>query len=94
MLRYLLEEKGVRHVLPTYQVHRDGPYLRIVIPHILPPDWEALRKEVVEELQDDAVDRISIVTPRYSYDRPDREALEQLVRDLALQDAQTHIEWS
>ena len=80
-------------MLSTYEVLRNGPYVRVIIPEVLPPDWRALREEVGGELEDGGVDRVSIVTPHFSYDRTDREALIELLHDLAREGVSTCIEW-
>jgi hypothetical protein len=38
----------------AYELTRDGPYVRVVLPDVLPPDWEALELEVGEEVDDGA----------------------------------------
>jgi hypothetical protein len=30
----------------------DGPYLRVVLPDVLPPDWEALRRDLEPEIEE------------------------------------------
>jgi hypothetical protein len=37
-----------------YELRRDGPYVRIVLPDVLPPDWDTLEREIDEEVQDGA----------------------------------------
>jgi hypothetical protein len=37
-----------------YELTRDGPYVRVVLPDVLPPDWDALEREVDEEIEDGA----------------------------------------
>jgi hypothetical protein len=38
----------------TYELTRDGPYVRVVLPEVLPPDWDALEREIGEEVDDGA----------------------------------------
>lgn len=83
----------MRTVLATYEVKRNGPYLRVVIPEVMPPDWEALRRDLVGELEEGGVTRVSIVTPHFSYDRTDREALSTFLQYLADERVDTCIEW-
>jgi len=37
-----------------YELTRDGPYVRVVLPDVLPPDWDALEGEIDEEIEDGA----------------------------------------
>jgi hypothetical protein len=37
-----------------YELTRDGPYVRVVLPDVLPPDWDALEREIDEEVEDGA----------------------------------------
>jgi hypothetical protein len=37
-----------------YELTCDGPYIRIVLPDVLPPDWDALEREIDEEVEDGA----------------------------------------
>jgi hypothetical protein len=38
----------------TTEITCDGPYLRVFLPDVLPPDWEALRRELEPELEEGA----------------------------------------
>jgi hypothetical protein len=38
----------------AYELTRDGPYVRVVLPDVLPPDWDALDREIGEEIDDGA----------------------------------------
>jgi len=87
------ERKGASQMLSTYQLLRNGPYLRVVVPDVMPPDWGALRKDVLEELEEGGVDRVSIVTPHFFYDRADRESLMELFYDLYREGVAACIEW-
>ncbi|MGH2630404.1 MAG: hypothetical protein ACRDHI_07585 [Actinomycetota bacterium] len=42
------------------EITRDGPYLRVLLPDVLPPDWDALRHELGWEL-DEGVTRVTFV---------------------------------
>jgi hypothetical protein len=46
--------KGVGSMRDAYELTRDGPYVRVVIPDVLPPDWDALAREVSDEVEDGA----------------------------------------
>ena len=37
-----------------YELTCDGPYVRVVLPDVLPPDWDALEREIDEEVEDGA----------------------------------------
>ena len=79
-------------MLSTHEVHRNGPYLRVIIPDVLPPDWGALRKDVKNELDEGGVDRVTIVTPHFSYDQRDRASLISFFYDVS-SGVDTCIEW-
>jgi hypothetical protein len=38
----------------AYELTRDGPYVRVVLPDVLPPDWDALDHEIAVEVGDGA----------------------------------------
>jgi hypothetical protein len=38
----------------AYELTRDGPYVRVVLPDVLPPDWDALERDVADEVDDGA----------------------------------------
>ena len=37
-----------------YEVLRDGPYVSVVLPDVLPPDWDAVRRDIETEIDDGA----------------------------------------
>jgi len=39
---------------------QDGPYLQVVLPDVLPPDWDALRHGV-ESALDDGATRVTLI---------------------------------
>jgi hypothetical protein len=45
----------------AYELTRDGPYLRVVLPDVLPPDWDALEREVSQEVDDGATQVMLLV---------------------------------
>lgn len=50
-------------MLETYQLLRNGPYLRVTLPEVLPPDWNALEADVVLELSEGVVEKATVVAP-------------------------------
>ena len=44
----------------THEISTDGPYLHIYLPDVVPPNWEALRRELEPELEEGA-SRITLV---------------------------------
>ena len=34
------------------EISCDGPYVRVVLPDVLPPDWEAIRRDLESEIQE------------------------------------------
>jgi hypothetical protein len=38
----------------AYELTRDGPYVRVVLPDVLPPDWDALERDLADEVDDGA----------------------------------------
>ena len=45
----------------TSEISRDGPYLRVLLPDVSPPDWEALRRELGPEVDEGATHVMLIV---------------------------------
>ena len=41
---------------------RNGPYLRVTLPDVLPQDWGALMRELRDEA-DDGVERVTVIAP-------------------------------
>jgi hypothetical protein len=44
----------MRSMRDRYELTCDGPYVRVVLPDVLPPDWDALEREIDEEVEDGA----------------------------------------
>ena len=44
----------------THEISTDGPYLHIYLPDVVPPNWEALRRELEPELEEGA-SRVTLV---------------------------------
>ena len=40
----------------SYELRRNGPYLRVILPDVLPPDWTPLARDL--ELELEAVDQL------------------------------------
>jgi hypothetical protein len=59
----------------------DGPYLRVLLPDVLPPDWEALRCELEPELNE-GVSRVTFIVGRCAGIRCDDPSLLDLVGSL------------
>ena len=50
-------------MLETYELLRNGPYLRVTLPEVLPPDWNSLESDLDLELGEGVVERATIVAP-------------------------------
>jgi hypothetical protein len=74
-----------------FEVTHDGPYLRIVLPDVVPPDWEALRRTVDFECGE-PVARATIVAPRIRRSAGD-EPLRGLIRQLQRAGATVVVAW-
>jgi hypothetical protein len=44
----------------TTEISRDGPYIRVLLRDVLPPDWQALRRALEAELEEGA-NRVHLV---------------------------------
>lgn len=62
----------------TSEISRDGPYIRVLLPDVLPPDWEAIRRELKQEL-DEGASRVLFVLGECPDFTPQDTALVQLV---------------
>ena len=47
----------------THEISCDGPYVHVFLPDVLPPDWEALRRELEPELEEGA-SRVTLIVGR------------------------------
>ena len=65
----------------TSEISCDGPYLRVFLPDVLPPDWEALRCELEPEL-DEGASRVTLVVGRCAGITCDDPSLLDLVGSL------------
>jgi hypothetical protein len=53
-------------MLETHELLRNGPYLRVTLPDVLPPDWDALESDLDLELDDGVVLQAAIVAPSFA----------------------------
>jgi hypothetical protein len=51
-------------LLQSHEMVRKGPYLRVTLPDVSPPDWGALLRDLRIEL-DEGVERATVITPRF-----------------------------
>lgn len=49
-------------MLESYELRRNGPYLRVILPDVLPPDWTSLTRDLELDL-DEGVEHATLVTP-------------------------------
>jgi hypothetical protein len=50
-------------MLETHELLRNGPYLRVTLPDVLPPDWDSLENDLDLELDEGVVEKATIVAP-------------------------------
>jgi hypothetical protein len=50
-------------MLETHELLRNGPYLRVTLPEVLPPDWNSLERDLQLELDEGVVEKATIVAP-------------------------------
>ena len=75
-----------------YELTRDGPYVRIVLPDVLPPDWDGLEREVDEEVADGAT-RILVMAPDAGTLDTHGERLASLVTGLEADGVEAVVVW-
>jgi len=63
------------------ELMQDGPYLQVVLPDVLPPDWDALRRDV-ESAIDDGATRVTVIASDRLGLGTDDDRLEALVDTL------------
>jgi hypothetical protein len=73
------EEEGLMRL--STEISRDGPYLRVVLPDVLPPDWEALQRDLESEIEEGAP-RMALIAARRAGSVHDDPRLIDLVRSL------------
>jgi hypothetical protein len=57
---------------------QDGPYLQVVLQDVVPPDWDALRRDVDSAI-DDGVTRVRVIASDRVGVEPDDDRLEAMV---------------
>jgi hypothetical protein len=75
-----------------YELTRDGPYVRIVLPDVLPPDWDVLEREIDEEVQDGAA-RVMVVAADERTLDTHGERLTELLAELEAEGVDTVVVW-
>jgi hypothetical protein len=65
----------------THEISTDGPYLHVFLPDVIPPDWEALRRELEPELEEGG-SRVTFVVGRCAGIGVDDPSLLDLVGSL------------
>jgi hypothetical protein len=75
-----------------YELTRDGPYVRIVLPDVLPPDWDVLEGEIDEEVQDGAA-RVMVVAADERTLDTHGERLTVLLAELEAEGVDTVVVW-
>lgn len=65
----------------------DGPYLHVVLPDVLPPDWDALSRDLEPELEE-GVTRVTFVLGHAAGVEPDDPHLLDLVDSLRAADVE------
>jgi hypothetical protein len=50
-------------MLETHELLRNGPYLRVTLPEVLPPDWNSLESDLDLELSEGVLEKATIVAP-------------------------------
>ena len=63
------------------RITTDGPYLHVLLPDAVPPDWEALRRDLDPEI-DEGVTHITFAMGRAAGIAPDDPELLELVGSL------------
>jgi len=76
----------------AYELTRDGPYVRVVLPDVLPPDWDALEREIGDEVEDGAT-RVMVMAGDAGSLDTHRERLSVLARGLEDQGIDAVIIW-
>jgi len=74
----------VRSMRDSYEITRDGPYLRVVLPDVVPPDWDAIEGEIAAEVDEGATRIMVVAGDRGSLDTHG-DRLDTLVEELETQ---------
>ena len=75
-----------------YELTCDGPYVRVVLPDVLPPDWDALEREIDEEVEDGATKVMVMAADERTLDTH-VERLSALVSQLRADGIDTVVVW-
>lgn len=75
-----------------YELTCDGPYVRVVLPDVLPPDWDTLEREIDEEVEDGATKVMVMAADERTLDTHG-ERLRALVSQLRAQGIDTVVVW-
>ena len=75
----------------SYELRRNGPYLRVILPDVLPPDWTALSRDLELEL-DEGVETATLVTPQIDAVGGDLDRILQLSSMLIRQGVPVRLE--
>jgi hypothetical protein len=70
---FLPEE--VEQMLEAHELLRNGPYLRLTLPDVLPPDWDALETDLDLEFDEGVVEKATLVAPRCALPGPTVDAV-------------------
>lgn len=65
----------------TSEISTDGPYLRVLLPDVLPPDWEALRRKLEPEVVE-GVTRATVILGNCAGITPGDPDLEDMLGSL------------
>jgi hypothetical protein len=82
----------MRSMRDRYELTGDGPYVRVVLPDVLPPDWDALEREIDEEVEDGATKVMVMAADERTLDTH-RERLSALVSQLRADGIDTVVVW-
>ncbi len=75
----------------SYELRRNGPYLRVILPDVLPPDWSPLARDLELEL-DEGVESATLVTPQIDVASGDLDRILQLSSMLTRQGVPVRLE--
>lgn len=79
-------------MLETHELLRNGPYLRVTLPDVLPPDWSSLESDLDLELEEGVVEKGTIVAPCCAPPGVTVDAVLRIASLLERQDVRVRIE--
>jgi hypothetical protein len=85
------DDEEVSAVRCDHELLRDGPQVRVVLPDVLPPDWDSIKREIEREI-DDGAERVMVMrrdARSHAYD----SGVERLVLGLEAEGIPTIIVW-